>query len=66
MDILRALIYEEDKTLLKKMSFDFYPEMNEEQHDFIKKYHKKNFTYMNYVFKDIEPLSKKRLSKILK
>ena len=66
MDLIREAIFEQNKELLKIISIDFYPKMLEEQHDFIYKYNKKNFTYMQPVKKDLTNYNQKRLNKILK
>ncbi len=51
MDILKELIFNQNKELLKNISNDFYPDMEEEQIEFIKKYNKKNFAYLRPVKK---------------
>ena len=66
MDLLREVIYEQNKDLLRKIANDFYPNMIDEQQEFIYKYNKKNFTYMQPVKKDLTILNQKRLNKILK
>ena len=66
MDIFRDALYEQNTELLKQISNDFYPKMNDEQNGFIYKYNKKNFTYMSPVKKDITNMNTKRLQKILK
>ena len=42
MDILRDVIYEQNKDLLERIANDMYIEQ-EDKEKFIKKYHKKNF-----------------------
>ena len=66
MDFIREAMFEQNKDLLMKIADDFYPKMIEEQQDFIYKYNKKNFTYMQPVKKDITIYNQKRLNKILK
>tara|TARA_B100000902_G_C26780755_1_gene654944 strand:- start:118 stop:318 length:201 start_codon:yes stop_codon:yes gene_type:complete len=66
MDLLREVIYEQNKDLLRKIANDFYPNMIDEQQEFIYKYNKKNFTYMQPVKKDLTIYNQKRLNKILK
>jgi hypothetical protein len=66
MDVIRKLIDEQNKDLLNIIAEDFFPDMKKEQEEFIYNYHKKNFTYMKKVIKDIKPMNEKRLKKILK
>ena len=66
MDFIREAMFEQNKDLLMKIADDFYPKMIEEQKDFIYKYNKKNFTYMQPVKKDLTFYNQKRLNKILK
>tara|TARA_B100000900_G_C20601898_1_gene726032 strand:+ start:9616 stop:9816 length:201 start_codon:yes stop_codon:yes gene_type:complete len=66
MDFIRETLYKQNNTLLKQIAEDFYPNMLPEQEDFIYKYNKKNFTYMQPVKKDLTILNGKRLKKILK
>ena len=66
MDLLREVIYEQNKDLLRKIANDFYPNMIDEQQEFIYKYNKKNFTYMQPVKKDLTIYNQKRLNKIFK
>ena len=66
MDLLREVIFEQNKELLIKIAGDFYPNMIDEQQEFIYKYNKKNFTYMQPVKKDLTIYNQKRLNKILK
>jgi hypothetical protein len=66
MDILKEVIYNQNTELLKKISNDFYPDMKEEQNEFINKYNKKNFTYLRPVKKDLTNLYEKRIKKIMK
>ena len=66
MDFIKEAMFEQNKGLLMKIADDFYPKMIEEQKDFIYKYNKKNFTYMQPVKKDLTIYNQKRLNKILK
>ena len=66
MDFIRETLYKQNNTLLKQIAEDFYPNMLPEQEEFIYKYNKKNFTYMQPVKKDLTILNQKRLNKILK
>lgn len=66
MDILKEIIYNQNTELLKKISNDFYPDMKEEQNEFINKYNKKNFAYLRPVKKDLTNLYEKRMKKIMK
>ena len=66
MDILRNTIFEQNKQLLQQISKDFYPDMKEEQNEFLYKYNKENFTYMRPINRDINNFNEKRLKKIKK
>ena len=66
MDILKELIFNQNKELLKNVSEDFYPDMKEEQTEFINKYNKKNFAYLRPVKRDLNNVYEKRLNKIMK
>ena len=66
MDFIRETLYKQNNDLLKKIAEDFYPNMLPEQEQFIYKYNKKNFTYMQPVKRDLTNLNEKRLKKILK
>ena len=66
MDILKELIFNQNKELLKNISEDFYPDMKEEQTEFIKNYNKKNFAYLRPVKRDLNNVYEKRLNKIMK
>ena len=66
MDFIRETLYKQNNTLLKQIAEDFYPNMLPEQEEFIYKYNKKNFTYMQPVKRDLTILNEKRLKKILK
>uniref|UniRef100_A0A6C0C690 Uncharacterized protein n=1 Tax=viral metagenome TaxID=1070528 RepID=A0A6C0C690_9ZZZZ len=66
MDILKELIFNQNKELLKNVSDNFYPNMKEEQIEFIKNYNKKNFTYLRPVKRDLNNVYEKRLNKIMK
>ena len=66
MDILKELIFNQNNDLLKNVSDDFYPDMKEEQIEFINKYNKKNFAYLRPVKRDLTNVNNKRLNKIMK
>ena len=66
MDILKELIFNQNKDLLKNVSEDIYPDMKEEQIEFINKYNKKNFAYLRPVKRDLNNAYEKRLNKIMK
>ena len=55
MDILKDIIYIQNKDLLTRMAEDLYID-EEQKNDFIKKYHKKNFC----VLREIKKNNKKR------
>ena len=66
MDLFREVIFEQNKDLLRKIAEDFYSDMKTEQIEFIYKYNKKNFTYMQPVKKDLYKINEKKINKILK
>ena len=66
MDLFREVIFEQNKDLLRKIAEDFYSDMKTEQIEFIYKYNKKNFTYMQPVKRELNNFNEKRLKKILK
>ena len=66
MDILKELIFNQNKELLKNVSDNFYPDMEEEQNEFIKNYNKKNFAYLRPVKRDLTNVNNKRIDKIMK
>ena len=51
MDVIRDIIYTQNKDLLCRIANDMYNDECEKI-EFIKKYHKKNFTYLQTVKKD--------------
>ena len=65
MDLIREVIFEQNKDLLSKIAEDFYSDMKTEQIDFIYKYNKKNFTYMQPVKKVLDKINEKKLIKYL-
>ena len=66
MDFIRETLYKQNNILLKQIAEDFYPNMLREQEEFIYKYNKKNFTYMQPVKRELNNFNEKRLKKILK
>jgi len=54
MDIIRDIIYEQNYDLLQKIANDKFND-DQQKIDFIKKYHKKNFSYMKPITKNIIP-----------
>jgi hypothetical protein len=54
MDIIRDIIYEQNHDLLQKIANDKFND-DQQKIDFIKKYHKKNFSYMKPITKNIIP-----------
>ena len=65
MDLLREIIYEQNKNLLKEISKSFSLNENEEK-NFIDKYNKKNFTYIRPVNKEMNDTHEKRLKRIMR
>ena len=54
MDIIRDIIYQQNHDLLQKIANDKFND-DQQKIDFIKKYHKKNFSYMKPITKNIIP-----------
>jgi len=63
--IIKEYIYEQNHELLQRIVNDKYVD-NKDKDDFIKKYHKKNFSYFKPVTKDIVPEYTKYLLKRVK
>ena len=62
MDILKAIIYQQNLDLLTNIANDMYVEENDKI-KFIQKYHKKNFAIINIEQKDKTSLYQKRIKK---
>ena len=65
MDLLREIIFEQNKYILKEISKG-YSFDNDEEKEFIDKYNKKNFTYLRPVNKEMNDTHEKRLKRILR
>ena len=65
MDILRDVIYEQNKDLLERIANDMDIEQ-EDKENFIKKYHKKNFTSLKVVKRDTTSKYVKKLIRCVK
>ena len=63
--IIKGYIYEQNHELLQRIANDKYVD-DKDKDDFIKKYHKKNFSYFKPVTKDIVPEYTKYLLKRVK
>ena len=63
--IIKEYIYEQNLELLQKISDDKYDD-DKQKEEFIKKYHKKNFSYFKPVTKDVVPEYTKYLLKRVK
>ena len=64
MDILKDVIYEQNKEMLTRIANDKY--IDEADKDkFMKKYLKKNFTHINVVRKDPTPKYEKSIKRLL-
>ena len=63
--IIKEYIYEQNHELLQRIANDKYVD-DKDKGDFIKKYHKKNFSYFKPVTKDIVPEYTKYLLKRVK
>ena len=64
MDILREVIYEQNKELLERIANDKYNDECDKE-EFMNKYLKKNFTYLNVVKQDPTPKYEKKMKKII-
>ena len=62
MDILKAIIYQQNLDLLTNIANHMYVEENDKI-KFIQKYHKKNFSIINIEQKDKTSLYQKRIKK---
>lgn len=51
MDIIQVIIYEQNKQFLQKIADDMYV-TNEDKELFLKKYHKKHFSYFQVIKQD--------------
>ena len=60
MDILREVIYEQNKELLERIANDKYNDECDKE-EFMNKYLKKNFTHLNVVKQDPTPKYVKKL-----
>ena len=65
MDLLREIIFEQNKHILKDISKSLSLNENEEK-EFIDKYNKKNFTYIRPVNKEMNDTHEKRLKRIMR
>ena len=65
MDLLREIIFEQNKNLLNEVSKGYSLNENEEK-EFIHKYNKKNFTYIRPVNKEMNDTHEKRLKRIMR
>ena len=64
MEILRDVIYEQNKEILTRIANDKYNH-EDEKDIFMKKYLKKNFTHINVVRKDPTPKYEKSMKRLL-
>ena len=65
MDILREVIYEQNKELLERITNDKYNDECDKE-EFMKKYLKKNFTHLAIVKNDPSPKYVKKLIRCVK
>ena len=63
--IIKKYIYEQNHELLKKISNDKFV-VEKDKEDFVKRYHKKNYSYFKPVTKDVVPEYTKYLLKRVK
>ena len=64
MDILKDVIYEQNKEMFTRIANDKYTH-DAEKDKFMKKYLKKNFTHLNVVRKDPTPKYEKSIKRLL-
>tara|TARA_Y100000817_G_scaffold303319_1_gene285136 strand:- start:65 stop:274 length:210 start_codon:yes stop_codon:yes gene_type:complete len=64
MDILKEIIYEQNKEMLTRIANDKYNH-DAEKDKFMKKYLKKNFTHIKVVRKDPTPKYEKSMKRLL-
>ena len=64
MDILKDVIYEQNKEMLTRIANDKYID-EADKAKFMKKYLKKNFTHINVVRKDPTPKYEKSIKRLL-
>ena len=64
MDILKDVIYEQNKEMLTRIANDKYNH-DAEKDKFMKKYLKKNFTHINLVRRDPTPKYEKSMRRLL-
>ena len=64
MEILRDVIYEQNKEILTRIANDKYNDQDE-KYKIMKKYLKKNFTHLNVVRKDPTPKYEKSIKRLL-
>tara|TARA_B100000686_G_C16790814_1_gene978572 strand:- start:2809 stop:3006 length:198 start_codon:yes stop_codon:yes gene_type:complete len=65
MDTLRSIIYDQNKDLLERIADDKYID-EKDKNNFVKKYHKKNFTFLKVTKRDPTPKYIKKLIKCVK
>ena len=64
MDILKDVIYEQNKEMLTRIANDKYID-DIDKDKFMKKYLKKNFTHINVVLRDPTPKYEKSMRRLL-
>lgn len=65
MKILEKLIFKQNMELLERIANDKFKKQ-EEKEDFIKKYHKKGYTYLNIVKKSQSEIQKKKYNRVMR
>ena len=63
-DFLKTIIYFQNKELLSRISNDYFNE-ELEKNDFIKKYHKKNFSHLIDVKRDNSNKDNKKINRLM-
>tara|TARA_Y100000389_G_C17148491_1_gene358447 strand:- start:275 stop:475 length:201 start_codon:yes stop_codon:yes gene_type:complete len=66
MDTIKEIIYKDNKAFLEMIAKDMYNDSQEDIDLFIKKYHKKNFTYLSSSINDPKYRHKKIIKNALK
>ena len=65
MGFINDIIYEQNRSLLETIANDLF-DSEENKKIFIDKYHKKNFSYLNNVKKDVNPNYIKKFERVMR
>ena len=61
--IIQEVLYQQNKELLQRIADDKYLHEDQKQ-EFIHKYHKKNFSYVQSIQRDVIPSYEKKISRL--